>query len=350
VPMFCLSPGWPQCPCSQGVCATGMWCTGGCDTDRSSGFSKLFGDNPHAPSHKNCCPHWDTLGAATIPCTPHASVPTEPPPPNPLVLQVPAQALLEGDTVTLRCRCQQDNHLTWVGSLRRTKLSLSSLQLHHSGRYGCEGLVGSWQSRSAAVTVTAHELFPVPVLEDPPEAHPGVPPDSQLPQHPQPPLPRPPPAVFYRDGQVVGGPQGSPQLLVPAVGVSHSGNFRCEGTQPFLDPSLAPTLLSRVPHWVPQPLHGYPHPSLAPLPCPAIAAPSPSPGPPIPGSCFPPSLIVSPHPFPGSLHPSLRSLHIPQVTPSPHPLPVSPYPPWCCPPPSPGVPSLTPPSSLGAPF
>uniref|UniRef100_A0A8U8B8F6 Uncharacterized protein n=1 Tax=Geospiza parvula TaxID=87175 RepID=A0A8U8B8F6_GEOPR len=73
------------------------------------------------------------------------------PEPDPLVLQVPAQALLEGDTVTLRCRCQQDNHLTWV-----TKLSLSSLQLHHSGRYGCEGLVGSWQSRSAAVTVTAH--------------------------------------------------------------------------------------------------------------------------------------------------------------------------------------------------
>uniref|UniRef100_A0A8C3MVV1 Uncharacterized protein n=1 Tax=Geospiza parvula TaxID=87175 RepID=A0A8C3MVV1_GEOPR len=69
---------------------------------------------------------------------------------DPLVLQVPAQALLEGDTVTLRCR----------GSLRRTKLSLSSLQLHHSGRYGCEGLVGSWQSRSAAVTVTAHGEHP----------------------------------------------------------------------------------------------------------------------------------------------------------------------------------------------
>ncbi|XP_039585220.1 uncharacterized protein LOC120511779 [Passer montanus] len=34
--------------------------------------------------------------------------------------------------------------------------------------------------------------------------------------------------VFYRDGQVVGGPQGFPQLLVPAVGVSHSGHYSCE--------------------------------------------------------------------------------------------------------------------------
>ncbi|XP_071311764.1 Fc receptor-like protein 2 [Agelaius tricolor] len=34
--------------------------------------------------------------------------------------------------------------------------------------------------------------------------------------------------VFYRDGQVVRGPQGSPQLLVPAVGVSHSDNYSCQ--------------------------------------------------------------------------------------------------------------------------
>ncbi|KAM3656891.1 LOW QUALITY PROTEIN: low affinity immunoglobulin gamma Fc region receptor II-like [Ammospiza maritima maritima] len=83
-----------------------------------------------------------------------------------LVLQVPARTLLEGDTLTLRCRCRQDNHLSRVrfyqeekdlgGSLRGTKLSLSPLQLHHSGRYQCEGLVGSWQSQSAAVTVTVH--------------------------------------------------------------------------------------------------------------------------------------------------------------------------------------------------
>uniref|UniRef100_A0A8U7NVY1 Uncharacterized protein n=1 Tax=Corvus moneduloides TaxID=1196302 RepID=A0A8U7NVY1_CORMO len=34
--------------------------------------------------------------------------------------------------------------------------------------------------------------------------------------------------LFYRDGRLVGGPQGSPQLLLPAVGVSHSGNYSCQ--------------------------------------------------------------------------------------------------------------------------
>ncbi|XP_071311782.1 Fc receptor-like protein 2 [Agelaius tricolor] len=83
-----------------------------------------------------------------------------------LVLQVPARALLEGDTVTLRCRGRQDNPDTRVrfyqeekdlwGSLRGTELSLSPLQLHHSGHYSCSGLVRAFHSRSAAVTVTVH--------------------------------------------------------------------------------------------------------------------------------------------------------------------------------------------------
>ncbi|NXE71427.1 FCRL2 protein, partial [Calcarius ornatus] len=34
------------------------------------------------------------------------------------------------------------------------------LQLHHSGRYRCEGLVGSLQSWSAPVTVTVHGVPP----------------------------------------------------------------------------------------------------------------------------------------------------------------------------------------------
>ncbi|NWZ99448.1 FCRL2 protein, partial [Nesospiza acunhae] len=34
------------------------------------------------------------------------------------------------------------------------------LQLNHSGHYRCEGLVGSWQSQSAAVTVTVHGAPP----------------------------------------------------------------------------------------------------------------------------------------------------------------------------------------------
>ncbi|NWV72001.1 FCRLA protein, partial [Malurus elegans] len=93
-----------------------------------------------------------------------------PVPPDRLVLQVPAQALLEGDTMRLRCRARTDTSVSrvqfyheWkkVGeSLKGTELSLSPLQLHHSGRYHCEGLVGSWTSswweKSALVTVTVH--------------------------------------------------------------------------------------------------------------------------------------------------------------------------------------------------
>ncbi|XP_063038331.1 low affinity immunoglobulin gamma Fc region receptor III-like [Melospiza melodia melodia] len=83
-----------------------------------------------------------------------------------LVLQMPAWALLEGDTVTLRCRgrwnspvpmmrfYQDEKELT--ESLRGTELSLSPLQRHHSGHYRCEGFLRSWPSRSAPVTVTVH--------------------------------------------------------------------------------------------------------------------------------------------------------------------------------------------------
>uniref|UniRef100_A0A8D2M3H7 Ig-like domain-containing protein n=1 Tax=Zonotrichia albicollis TaxID=44394 RepID=A0A8D2M3H7_ZONAL len=208
VPMFCLSFGWPQRPCSQGVCATWMGCTGGCDTDMSPCLSKSFEDHPDTLSHKNCCPHGDN---------------------NPLVLQVPARPLLEGDTLTVCCRCRQDNHLTRVPfyreekdlreSLRRTKLFLSPLQVYHSGHYRCEDLVGSWQSQSAPVTVTVHKLFSVPVLKGPRE----LTVQSLLnlsccstpsPLQPQAPLLH----VFYRDEQVAGGLQVSPQLLVPAMG------------------------------------------------------------------------------------------------------------------------------------
>ncbi|XP_059717151.1 Fc receptor-like protein 5 [Haemorhous mexicanus] len=83
-----------------------------------------------------------------------------------LVLQVPARALLEGDTVTLRCRARWNSPVTKVRffkdennltrSLNATELSLSPLQLNHSGSYRCKGWVRSWPSGSAAVTVTVH--------------------------------------------------------------------------------------------------------------------------------------------------------------------------------------------------
>ncbi|NXN83652.1 FCGR3 protein, partial [Bombycilla garrulus] len=91
-------------------------------------------------------------------------------PPDWLVLQVPAWALLEGDTVTLRCRGWRDKLVTSVsfyhdkkelrGFHYGTELSLSPLQLQHSGRYRCRGLVDTgifwvWKV-SAPVTVIVH--------------------------------------------------------------------------------------------------------------------------------------------------------------------------------------------------
>ncbi|NXU92901.1 FCGR3 protein, partial [Xiphorhynchus elegans] len=85
-----------------------------------------------------------------------------------LVLQVTAGALLEGDTVTLRCRGRRDTSVTqvrfyhegkehWVPA-EGTELALSPLGLHHGGRYRCGGKEGMWSvwKESAPVTVTVH--------------------------------------------------------------------------------------------------------------------------------------------------------------------------------------------------
>ncbi|TRZ04701.1 hypothetical protein HGM15179_022406, partial [Zosterops borbonicus] len=182
--------------------------------------------------------------------------------------------LLEGDTVTLRCWVMWDMSVTRVRfyqdkkdlgqPLIGTELSLSPLQLNHSGHYHCRGLVDSkvsqrWQD-SVPVTVTVHgehptshtstppqplsralgspwppiplsfpELFMVPVLEGPSKPIEESPLNLSCLSTPSP-LRPPAPLLhlFYRDRQLVGGPQGSPQLLVPAVGVSHSGNYSCQ--------------------------------------------------------------------------------------------------------------------------
>ncbi|XP_064588718.1 Fc receptor-like protein 3 [Zonotrichia leucophrys gambelii] len=162
--------------------------------------------------------------------------------PDGLVLQVPVRALLEGDTVTLRCRGRWNRTVTSVSFYREgtelrglrdgAELSLSPLQLNHSGRYSCKGWVKYWAwQQSAPVTVTVHELFSVPVLvlEGPPEITEGSPLTLSCRSTPSP-LRPPAPLLylFYQDGRVLGGPQGSPQLLLPAVGVSHSGNYSCE--------------------------------------------------------------------------------------------------------------------------
>uniref|UniRef100_A0A8C3XFR0 Ig-like domain-containing protein n=1 Tax=Cyanoderma ruficeps TaxID=181631 RepID=A0A8C3XFR0_9PASS len=135
-----------------------------------------------------------------------------------LVLQVPVQTLLEGDTVTLRCRVKQDKMVSRVRFYKDNKDPGGFLRG-----------TNFWPSQSAPVTVTVHELFTVPVLEGPPELTDGSPLNVSCLSTPSP-LRPPAPLLhlFYRDGQLVGGPQGSPQLLVPAVGISHSGNYSCQ--------------------------------------------------------------------------------------------------------------------------
>uniref|UniRef100_A0A8D2PRT7 Ig-like domain-containing protein n=1 Tax=Zosterops lateralis melanops TaxID=1220523 RepID=A0A8D2PRT7_ZOSLA len=112
--------------------------------------------------------------------------------------------------------------------LRGTELSLSPLQLHHSGRYHCKSSVLDSNSQLSP-PVSFPELFTTPVLEGPPEPIEGSPLNFSCCSTPRP-LRPPAPLLhlFYKDGQLVGGPQGSPQLLVPAVGVSHSGNYSCQ--------------------------------------------------------------------------------------------------------------------------
>uniref|UniRef100_A0A8D2M9T6 Ig-like domain-containing protein n=1 Tax=Zonotrichia albicollis TaxID=44394 RepID=A0A8D2M9T6_ZONAL len=90
-----------------------------------------------------------------------------------LVLQVLAQALLQGDTVTLLCMRWWDMPLTEVRFYHGDKevgrsrygaeLSLSPLQLHHSGHYTCRGWVDTERSmwaQSVPVTVTVHGASP----------------------------------------------------------------------------------------------------------------------------------------------------------------------------------------------
>uniref|UniRef100_A0A8U7NVV7 Uncharacterized protein n=1 Tax=Corvus moneduloides TaxID=1196302 RepID=A0A8U7NVV7_CORMO len=317
---------------------------------------------------------------------------TGPPcPPAWLVLQVPARALLEGDTVTLRCRGWQDNPVASVSFYReekqlqpfrnRTELSLSPLQLHHSGRYRCRGWVesslsrGRKESESAPVTVTVHSehptaatltprhphtsappqplhsrlgvtfspphllpsVFPLLVLEGAPEPTEGSPLNLSCLSTPSPLRPRAPLLhLFYRDGRLVGSPQGSPQLLLPAVGVSHSGNYSCQ-VRSERGPCgrAAPGSASRcavsagMGAGSPDSRHGSPSPAWG--------------HPALPDNSRPPFTAICPliphcvpSPLPRYTSPSLRSLHGAQV-PS---MSGSPKPSLWFPPPSPGLPSL----------
>ncbi|KAL2295106.1 hypothetical protein Nmel_018257 [Mimus melanotis] len=110
---------------------------------------------------------------------------------------MPARALLEGDTVTLCC---------WGW---RNPLVTSSLVVTNPP------------------PIAFPELFSVSLLEGPPELTEGAPLNLSCISTPSPLLP-PAPFLYCLYRQLVGSSQGSPQILVPAVGVSHSGNYSCK--------------------------------------------------------------------------------------------------------------------------
>ncbi|XP_050572804.1 Fc receptor-like protein 4 [Cygnus atratus] len=158
-----------------------------------------------------------------------------------VVLQVPVQPVLEGDALVLRCRSWWGRTLSSVsffhngvllwGGGQGDELLLAPAQQHHSGRYHCTGRLYGLRAESKTNEVVVHELFSVPELSvdgprDPPEG-------SALtlacvtrgsPLRPRVALQH----LFYRDGVVVAGPQGSPQHLLWALALPDSGSYACE--------------------------------------------------------------------------------------------------------------------------
>lgn len=285
------------------------------------------------------------------------------------LLQAPVQPVLEGDELVLRCRGWWDSRPSSVSFFRNGELLrgpggqedtllLAPAQRHHSGRYHCTGggywssfktkpnevvvhgelgwgAVGlggttagpgarQWGHRPPLGTVSP-ELFSVPELSvegsrEPPEGSNltlvCVTRGSPL---------RPPVTLrhlFYRDGVVVVGPQGSPRHLLQALALRDSGSYACEaraeaakvqkrsnpvtitvrserlggGRIPPPDPPVPPVLSQVLPICSPGPNT---HPR-----APSILTQDPS-----------PSFLGSPHPF---LGPPI-SPHIPHPSPTPHP-------------------------------
>ncbi|XP_059716766.1 Fc receptor-like A isoform X2 [Haemorhous mexicanus] len=181
-------------------------------------------------------------------------------PTDDLVLQVPARVLLEGDTVTLRCRGRWNSPVTKVRffkdennltrPLNATELSLSPLQLNHSGSYRCKGWVRSWPSGSAAVTVTVHvpvanaTITPGPLSH---QVHAGDPVTLRcLVQVGSAPVT----FSWLHNGQEVAR---GPLLEFRATNVGHSGTYQCMATNQADEHrvfrALSPELVLEVTPW-----------------------------------------------------------------------------------------------------
>ncbi|NWR26168.1 FCRL2 protein, partial [Emberiza fucata] len=101
------------------------------------------------------------------------------------------------------------------------------LQLHHSGNYSCEGLVRSWPSRPAAVTVTVHgvPLSGVSLLAQPPKEQ-VVLGDHLVMSYMVAAGTGPLSFSWHREGS--GGPLGTgPHLELKHTGDNVSGKYRC---------------------------------------------------------------------------------------------------------------------------
>ncbi|XP_015740129.1 Fc receptor-like A [Coturnix japonica] len=168
-------------------------------------------------------------------------------PADPLLLQLPVHAVLEGDALSLQCKAQNREissvsfYHEWklLQEGHRDQLQLPAATQQHSGRYRCTAYVqsffSSWSASSQWLmssysNLVVQELFSVPELkvegpQPPPEG-------SPLPLlcatrrnalRPHVPLQ----FFFYRDGSVVAGPQSDPQHTVQELLLSHSGSYSC---------------------------------------------------------------------------------------------------------------------------
>ncbi|XP_059727368.1 B-cell receptor CD22-like isoform X2 [Haemorhous mexicanus] len=152
-----------------------------------------------------------------------------------LVLQVPARAQLEGDTVTLRCRGWQNRTVTRVSFYREreklrglrdgTELSLSPLQLSHSGNYSCKGLVGSWVlHESAPVTMTVYARLELQVSAR--ELLEGDTVTLRCLRWQNNPVTG---VRFYHGDKEVGRPLNGAELSLSPLQQKHSGRYSCLG-------------------------------------------------------------------------------------------------------------------------
>ncbi|XP_059727361.1 Fc receptor-like A isoform X2 [Haemorhous mexicanus] len=152
-----------------------------------------------------------------------------------LALQVPVRELLEGDTVTLRCRGWQNNTVTSVSFYRKetklegsrdgTELSLHPLQLSHSGNYSCKGLVGSWVlHESAPVTMTVHARLKLQVSAR--ELLEGETVTLRCLRWQNNPVTG---VRFYHGDKEVGRPLNGTELSLSPLQQNHSGRYSCRG-------------------------------------------------------------------------------------------------------------------------